>query len=365
MDFALSEEQEALREGVARFCAGRIGVETLRRLEGTGFDRALWSALAELGVFGMRADDAGGSGLADAVLVFEALGRALAPGPILWSHLAAGLVPGAAAGEVVVTGVEIAADGSGPFVLEHLDVADVVVALREDGIERLDARAILAEAGAGAERAARPLDPLTPVHRLATLPRGEPIGDAEHAERLRLEGATLSAALLLGIAEETLALATRHAGERHQFDRPIGSFQAIKHLLADAFARQALARATVYAAGVLLDAPGTHPPDAPDASPPHASTATPARRVMPTASAQIQAARPDDAARRAVAAAKLIAGDAALTNARTCIQVHGGMGFTWESPVHYALKRAWVLENGFGTSRHQAEALAAAIAASA
>src|SRR5690606_18122558 len=151
MDFALSEEQEALRDGVARFCAGRIGADTLRRLEGSGFDRDLWSALAELGVFGLRAGDgpdAGGSGLADAVLVFEALGRAVAPGPILWSHLAAGLVPGAAGGEIVVTGVEVGAGDSGPFVVEHLDAADLVLLLREDGIERIDARSLVA----GSER---------------------------------------------------------------------------------------------------------------------------------------------------------------------------------------------------------------------
>jgi alkylation response protein AidB-like acyl-CoA dehydrogenase len=324
MDFALSVDQEALRDGVRSFCEGRLTLDGLRRLEGSGFDRGLWSALAELGVFDLRESDAG-SGLADAVLVFEALGRSLAPGPILWTHLAAGLLDGAGSGELVVTGLDetglgASDDGALPCSLEHLAAADVVLVLRDDGVARIDARAIEATA------IARPLDPFTPIHRVASLPRGERIADAPTADRLRLEGATLTAALMLGIAEETVALAAHHASERHQFDRPIGSFQAIKHMLADAYVRQELARASVYAAAVLLDAPG--------------------------------GGTPSPAARRAVAAAKLVAGDAAMKNGRTCIQVHGGMGFTWESPVHYFLKRTWVLENGFGTSARQAETLA-------
>ncbi len=88
MDFALSADQEALRDGIRAFCEGRLGIAALRPLEGSGFDAALWSELAELGVFGLRSGeraDGGGPGLADAVLVFEALGRCLAPGPLLWS----------------------------------------------------------------------------------------------------------------------------------------------------------------------------------------------------------------------------------------------------------------------------------------
>lgn len=337
MDFSLSADQEALREGVARFCAGRIGIETLRRLEGTGFEPALWRELADLGVFGLRSGGSDGtaSGLADAALVFEALGRALAPGPILWTHLAADRVPGAASGDVVVTGAVLDRSGRKGAVIEHLGEANVLLVLRDDGVDRIDAASVRADA----EATSKPLDPLTPVFRARSLPAGQRIADAAAADRMRLEGTTLAAAQLLGIAEETLALATRHANERHQFDRPIGSFQAIKHLLADAYVRQELARASVYAAAVLLDAPGER-----------------GRSVAPT---------DDSPARRAVAAAKLVAGDAAMKNARTCIQVLGGMGFTWESPVHYALKRTWVLTNGFGSPTHEAERLSELVAAQA
>jgi alkylation response protein AidB-like acyl-CoA dehydrogenase len=102
----------------------------------------------------------------------------------------------------------------------------------------------------------------------------------------------------------------------------IGSFQAIKHLLADAFVRQELARAAVYAAGATIDQPEV------------------------------------GSAERAVASAKITAGDAALKNARCCVQVHGGMGYTWEVPAHYYLKRAIVLENAFGTSEEYSERMA-------
>ena len=99
MDFQLSEDQSALRAGIRSFCDGRVPIDALRELE-KGFDRALWGELAEMGVFSLRlSESAGGVGLgsADAVIVFAELGRRLVPGPIVWTHLAADLVEGAAA----------------------------------------------------------------------------------------------------------------------------------------------------------------------------------------------------------------------------------------------------------------------------
>src|SRR5207237_3525493 len=101
----------------------------------------------------------------------------------------------------------------------------------------------------------RPLDPLTPVHVAGGLLRGERRGVPAGAVRWRLEGAVLTAAFLLGIAGAVTERSVAYAKERQQFDRPIGSFQAIKHLLADMFVRVEVARSAVYAAGVQLDAP--------------------------------------------------------------------------------------------------------------
>jgi alkylation response protein AidB-like acyl-CoA dehydrogenase len=321
MDFRLSEDQEALQQGIRSFCEGRVPLEQLAELEQKGgFDRGLWGELAEMGVFSLRRPESEGGvslGSADAVLVFAELGRCLAPGPLVWSHLAAGLVEGAGAGTAVVGGVDAVGGGTGALLIEHLAYLDALLVLRPEGVERVDPR------GLRAEPVATPLDPLTPLHHAEGLPAGERVAGPEVAARLRLEGAALAAAQLLGIAEASQVLATAYAKQREQFGRPIGEFQAVKHLLADAFVRQELARAAVYAAGATLDDPAVG-----DAT-------------------------------RAVAAAKLIAGEAALKNARTCIQVHGGMGYTWEVPAHFLLKRSWVLENAFGTGEEHAARAAA------
>jgi alkylation response protein AidB-like acyl-CoA dehydrogenase len=135
----------------------------------------------------------------------------------------------------------------------------------------------------------------------------------------------LTAALLLGIAEAVTDAGVAYAKERVQFDKPIGAFQAVKHLLADMLVRVEVARAAVYAAGVTIDDPEV-----------------------------------GDAA-RAAAGAKILAGEAALANAKSNVQVHGGMGFTWEVDAQLYLKRAWVLETVFGSGDAHAEALAATI----
>ena len=318
MEFRLSEDQIALRDGVRAFCDGRVPNEQFAELEKLGgFDRELWGELAEMGVFGLRLPESEGGvelGMADAVIVFSELGRRLVPGPLLWSHLAAGLIDGAATGETVVGGVDTTA--TGPVMIEHLDSLDSLIVLYEDRVERVDPKQVKGQA------IATPLDPLTPVHHVETLPGGEVIGDASLAARIRLEGATLASGFLLGIAEASQELATAYAKEREQFGRAIGGFQAIKHILADCFVRQEVARAAAYAAGATVD----HP-DAGD--------------LIAT-----------------VSGAKLNCGEAAMKNSRACIQVHGGMGYTWEVVAHYYLKRTWVLENTFGTVDEHAEIVA-------
>jgi len=324
MDFQLSEDQEALRGGIRSFCDGRVSIEALRELEKQRFDRSLWRELAEMGVFSLRQrESAGGVGLgsADAVIVFAELGRSLVPGPLVWTHLAADLVPGAGAGEVVVGGIEELHTGSEPLLVEHLDQLDALLVLRRDGVYRVDPQRLTAWS------VGTPLDPFTPLFHVDALPMGERLADAAAAVKLRLEGAALVAGQLFGIAERTQELATDYAKKREQFERVIGSFQAIKHILADCYTRQEIARAAAYAAGATLDDPAV------------------------------------GATARAVAAAKIITGDAAMKNARACIQVYGGMGYTWEIPAHFYLKRVWVLENAFGDAGEHAEQMAEIIAA--
>ncbi|NNL67898.1 MAG: acyl-CoA/acyl-ACP dehydrogenase [Myxococcales bacterium] len=327
MDFRLTDDQEALRDGVRAFCEGRVPIETLRELEQTpALDRGLWRELAEMGVFGLRVPEAEGGvglGMADAVVVFAELGRRLVPGPLVWSHLAAGLVDGAASGETVVGGVDLMGALGEPHLVEHFDSLDVLLVLRPEGVYRLDPKSLDATA------IETPLDPLTPVHHVADLTSVELVASATDAVRLHMEGTALAAALMLGIAESTQELAVAYAKTREQFGRPIGGFQTIKHICADMFVRQEVARAAVYAAGATLDDPGV-----------------------------------GDVA-RAVSSAKITAGDGAMHNARACIQVHGGMGYTWEVPAHYYLKRTWLLENVFGTTGEHEERVAELLASAA
>ncbi|MEE8582024.1 MAG: acyl-CoA dehydrogenase family protein, partial [Myxococcota bacterium] len=197
MDFQLNEDQEALRDGVRAFCEGRVPLEQLPALDEKGaFDAELWSDLAELGVFSLRVPEAlGGVGLgnADAVLVFAELGRRLVPGPLAWSHLAADLVEGAGSGEVVVGGLDLLGPTYGPLLVEHRDHLNTLLVLDAKGVFRVDEPARLE-----ADPIEKPLDPLTPLHRLRERPSGEQIAGPEVAEKLRLEGAALLSAQLLG-----------------------------------------------------------------------------------------------------------------------------------------------------------------------
>ena len=144
---------------------------------------------------------------------------------------------------------------------------------------------------------------------------------------LRLLGTVLSAALLVGVATRALDVARAYALERHQFGVPIGSFQAVKHMLADMYVRGGLAQSATYAAAAVAQQPDG-----------------------------------DDPA-RAAAAAKLLAAEAAVANASTAVQVLGGMGFTWDMLPNHLLKRAWVLEQGFGAADDHALRLGATLTA--
>jgi alkylation response protein AidB-like acyl-CoA dehydrogenase len=306
VDFELSDDQVALRDGIRSLCDGRFPIKRVRE----GFDRAACAELADAGVFSLRSD---GFGIADAAVVFEELGRAVVPGPLVWLYLAHGLIDGVTGG-LEITGREP------PWMVEHLDALDTLLVVYDDGV-----RAVPAGTIAGAVPVGRPLDPLTPVHRVSQLPAGEPVGDGELVARWRRDGTVVTAAFLVGLAQACTDRSVAYAKERRQFDRPIGSFQAVKHILADMRVRGEVARASVHAAACTLDDPEI-----------------------------------GDAA-RAVAGAKMLAGEAAITNGKAATQVHGGMGFTWEVDVHLYLKRAWVLDTVLGSVDEHADAVAATL----
>jgi len=299
MDLELSDDQTALRDGIASLLAARVPMERVR----AGFDRDMFDELARGGVFTLRKD---GFSWADCVVVMEQLGRCCIPGP---------LVPSVLLGDGRIAGTA-ATDGSRIWI-EHLGALDVLVV--DDHPPKI------ADAGdVRADASPWPLDPLTPVSCAEVLPPLEPL-DLD-AGAWRLAGATLTAALQLGLADRLVEMAVAYAKERVQFDRPIGSFQAVKHICADMLTRTEVARAAVYAAGAKLDEGS----DRPDFD-------------------------------RLVSGAKIVAGEAAIANGKAATQVFGGMGFTWEVDVHLFLKRAWVLDTHFDSAERHAEMLAAAV----
>ena len=316
MDLWLSDDQVALQDAVVTVCRQIFGSEQVRALQASaGVDRASWSALADIGLFSLRLPDPDGPGLgtAEAVLALEQLGRSFVPGPLVANVLAAGLVEGVADGSVVVGVMDRDED---PLLAENLAALDRLLVFDDAGVVEVDASALTASA------LPDPADPLTPLHHVTAIPEGRRIGGPELTAQWRVEGAILTAALQVGLAQRSLDQAVGYARQREQFGQPIGQFQAVKHLLADALARVEIARSAVYAAAVNVDDP--------DAG---------------------------DLARR-VSAAKLLADEAAVGNGRTGVQVHGGMGFTWEVDAHLPLRRAWVYATHFGTADDHAELLA-------
>ena len=311
MDFELSEDEVALADGMRRLCAGRFPLETVRGAEGerVAIDASGWSELADAGVFSLRlAEDAGGLGLgtAAAAVVFEELGRALVPGPDP-RHPPGGRDRGRRrrreghGGRGAATRRAVG-PGAAPVVIEHLGSLGALVVVGDDGLAVVDPATLDAVA------VERSLDPLTPLW----LRRPSAGGGA--GRRSRRHGACGDATrpcsgvhCSSGWRRPPSIWPWRYAKERQQFGKPIGSFQAVKHLCADMLVRAEVARAAVHAAAVTIDQP-----DVGDAV-------------------------------RAAAGAGLLAVEAAMANGKSCIQVHGGMGFTWEVPAHLYLMRARVL----------------------
>ncbi|MEU9209350.1 acyl-CoA dehydrogenase family protein [Streptomyces sp. NPDC048415] len=281
MDFQLTDDQRALKAGVRELLTARFGREELRAAVADGppvLDRTLWRELGAAGFFALRLPDAAGG-----------VGLGLQEAVLAFEEAGRVLLPGPLIATHLAAG---AVDGAA--------TGETVVAAVDAGLVEWLSQADVVRGDTTGAEPLESVDPLTPLHRVPASAEGDRRGDlgdddsgAVHLTSL------LTAAEQLGTAARTCELAVQHARTREQFGQPIGAFQAVKHLCAEMLVRVEVARAAVYAAAV---------------------TADPAE----------------------VAAARLLADEAAVRGARDCLQVHGGMGFTWESDVHLHLKRAWV-----------------------
>ena len=362
MDFDFSPEQQQLKDQARRFLADQCSRTAVRAvLDGPqAFDARLWAGLAGQGYLGAAIPEAYGglgAGTLELCVVAEELGRALAPVPFSSSiGVAAELLlqagteaqkqrwlPALASGEVIGTLALSERPGQatpasitsrvakGLLTGTKLPVADgdiahlVVVAARAEGDAPETISLFLVEIGgraaAGVQRQTLPsIDPTRSQARItfdavAAEPLGQPGSGWQALGAVMDRAAVLMAFEQIGGADKALEAACAYAQERFAFGRPIGSLQAIKHMLADMYVSATLARSNAYWAAWALN---TGAPELPQAA----------------------------------AAARVSATQAYQHCARNNIQVHGGMGFTWEFDCHLHYRRANGLALALGSQRH-------------
>jgi alkylation response protein AidB-like acyl-CoA dehydrogenase len=306
VDLHPSEEQQLIEDSVTALLRQKLPVERLRESasHGGAAERAAWQDFADLGLFGLGlAEDLGGVGLGapEAALAGRALGRHLASPALLAQMIAPHFAEDADLRNLLVAGTRRAAFANllSPGKAQLIDADDA------DHLVLLAGGTVLVPAPSDPEPVAG-LDETLAFAHAAVAATASIRGPA--ALRVSL----LLAAYLTGLAEAAQAMAVDYAKTREQFGQPIGAFQAIKHSCADMAVRSAAAAAQVFSAAITLGR-----------------------------------GRDDEAE---VAAARLLAADAALANAKANLQIHGGMGFTAECDAHLFLKRAQVIAM-LGSSR--------------
>jgi alkylation response protein AidB-like acyl-CoA dehydrogenase len=373
MDFGFTAEQEMLRDAARKFLAAEYppAVARAAMASTTAHDPERWRQLAGLGWLAILVpEEFGGQGgsFLDMAVVLEEIGKALVPGPFFASAVLgtiavreAGspqqkerILPALARGEHVLATAPGAADntpaatltaddgappalsadgdrvgGRARFVLDAHVADALVIAARAPGTD--ERRLVFVERGAvGME--VTPLQTVDMTRRLCTVELRDapctPLGDAAVAAtalRRVLEHALAGLALeLVGVGQRALEMAVAYANERTQFGRPIGSFQAIKHKCVDMMVAVETARSLAYYAAWAVSE------DAPDAG-------------------------------RAAAMAKAYCGEMAKTVTSEAIQVHGGIGFTWEHDLHLYYRRALAADAAFGAAPAHRETIVRAL----
>ncbi|MDT5391636.1 MAG: 3-oxochol-4-en-24-oyl-CoA dehydrogenase [Mycobacterium sp.] len=322
----VTDEQFAARELVRSWASGSGAIAAVRAVEQGNADawRAVYERLAQLGIFGVAIpEDLGGAGgsIEDLCAMVDEAAAALIPGPVATTALATlvvtdeKLLDGLASGERtagVALGSDITFDaGSGTAT----GTAEFVLGGVADGLLVLPAgdQWVLVDAAAGgaAVEALEATDFSRPLARVELASAPATVLPLTHQRMVDLT-ATVLAAEAAGLARWMLDTATDYAKVREQFGKPIGAFQAVKHMCAEMLLRaQQIAVASADAAGAVAD---------------------------------------DDEAQLsiAVAVAAAIGIEAAKVNARDCIQVLGGIGITWEHDAHLYMRRAYAIAQFLG-----------------
>ena len=356
MQFGLSESQEFLKDSACKFFAGECPSAEMRRLmeTATAYDAALWAKLTDQGYTGIIfPEEYGGVGLGkvELMLLMEEAGHALLPGPFFSTVVLAGSVLDALAtpahkhkylapicrGEARATvaipeaagswnpqEVQITACGGKltgeKFFVPDAAVADFIIVVARNGVFIVDPRSrgikISPMAGMDLTRKLYAIE-------FSEVP-AEEIGPASNLLRALDVATAALAAELVGGMQRTLDLTVEYAKTRKQFGKPIGMFQAVQHQCADMYLETESARSAVYYAGWALQE------NSPDAA-------------------------------KAVSIAKMYSSDAARTVGNRGIQIHGGMGFTWENDIHLYYRRAKASETAFGDATFHRERIASLV----
>ena len=347
MNFEFTDDQRAIKRTAGEFLAARYKPETVRELAGSerGFTDEQWREISELGWPGVIVpEEHGGLGLGavELVVIQEEMGHALAPSPLLSTVSAALLLaaagtpeqqerwlPSLASGES--RGTVAVWDERAGWAPDHSEAEAAADALRATKIAVPDAAAadlLLVAAANGRHYAVQlsadgvgiteqnSLDSTRKLFRVELDgTHVEPLADKpEEIARAYATIVTAVAAENVGVAQRAMEMAVAYAGDRKQFDRPIGAYQAVSHRCAQMLLEVEGARSLSYWAAWALD----HEP----------STAL-----------------------RAASMAKAYASDAGYRVTASALQVHGGIGFTWEHDLHFFLKRAKANAYAFGDAR--------------
>ena len=327
MNFDFTDDQRSIKSTAKEFLAARYKPEKLRELAEAGeYDSAIWDEMRELGWAGIFVDEeyeGQGLGTVELTILMEEMGYALAPSPFL-SNAAAGLViqhagsdeqkqkwlPGIASGETPAALGELK-NGRAPIVADAEDASLIV-------LFDCDTASVYERSAVEVEK----VDTIDSTRRFAAVTAnggGEALeGDVQSGlDRV----ATAVAAELTGVAQRTMEMAVDYAKERKQFERPIGAYQAVSHRCAQMLMEVESARALTYFAAYAADS------------------------------------EPEELS-LAASSAKAYASDAGWRVSASSLQVHGGIGFTWEHDLHFFLKRAKTDGHLFGTARQHRDRVA-------
>jgi alkylation response protein AidB-like acyl-CoA dehydrogenase len=317
VDLLPAAEEAEIARAASSYLSGELPVSRCHRSDADLLSPWQRAEIAALGWFGLSLSEAqGGVGLSavDDIMLFVEVGRHLGPLTLLTTPLAARVAAEAGRGDLLATilsgGAQAALAVSAPQDEGRLRLFDwkgATLALVLNDLEGATLYTLDASQ-------ATPLDCLDRTVSMALAPAVALTAIAEAGPAAAQSGTLNAAAMLLGMAEAELAMIVDYAKIRETFGRPIGAYQAVRHPCADMAVRCEAARAQLYAAAVCL------------------------RDGRPDASAQI-------------AAAKLLANQAAVRNADTNIQLHGGIAVTMEHDAHLYMKRANLLSRLFGSDR--------------